>query len=334
MPVADEVWRLQRGKEDDCRYFQTIAEQGHYAGKSRPTDTRQGIYAAAPSGVLLASVNSNDAQVVAKMLTRGLAAWEALPAEKRRFAAYAENQHSAEPESTGPADGPDAPPAAEKLACEPDRLEKLYPADGLVLRVTIRDLPRPIGARPPRAEVWNDDFAWFRKAEARALLPDKIEVGAQHIAPPRLIARLARCNLVDFVFGQTVPFAENAVIAAEWTTQVTAIEGRRARITIRGHTRTATEGIWPIAGFNDMNDPKKQRRGVSMRLLGHAEYDLDKERFVAFELAAIGTRFGATQFNGRHGDKDEAPLGFLFTLAEDTPDQRVAPGLFRGYGWR
>ena len=51
-----------------------LAEQGHYAGRTRPTNTRQGIYAAAPSGVLLASVNTRSAERMAAMLEEALAA--------------------------------------------------------------------------------------------------------------------------------------------------------------------------------------------------------------------------------------------------------------------
>jgi hypothetical protein len=56
---ADEVHALHRGKGDVDRLFQQVAEQGHYAGRTTPTDTRQGIYAFAPSGAFLGSMNSN-----------------------------------------------------------------------------------------------------------------------------------------------------------------------------------------------------------------------------------------------------------------------------------
>ena len=55
VPAADEVWHLQNRKDAECRLFQAIAEQGHYAGRSRPSTTRQGIYACTPSGRFLAS---------------------------------------------------------------------------------------------------------------------------------------------------------------------------------------------------------------------------------------------------------------------------------------
>src|SRR5437016_2231892 len=83
IPVADEVNRLQSGRDPECRLFQKVAEQGHYGG--RP-GTRQGTYAATPSGILLASINSNDPARVAAMLERALAKWETLSRAERLLA--------------------------------------------------------------------------------------------------------------------------------------------------------------------------------------------------------------------------------------------------------
>ena len=67
----------------ECDLFRIIAEQGHYAGRTEPTDTRQGIYALAPSGELLASVNTRSSHEMASMLTRALQAWDELPESAR-----------------------------------------------------------------------------------------------------------------------------------------------------------------------------------------------------------------------------------------------------------
>ena len=80
---ADEVSRLQRGKDPECALAQKVFEQGHYAGRTQPTNTRQGIYATAPSGVMLASINSNDPQRVARMLQSALDKWGALSEAER-----------------------------------------------------------------------------------------------------------------------------------------------------------------------------------------------------------------------------------------------------------
>jgi hypothetical protein len=152
--VTDEVSRLQRGSDIDCLHFQGIAEQGHYAGRVQPSGTRQGTYAAAPSGVMLASVNSSDPERMLEMLRQALAKWEALSRAERLL-----------PEEPDP------------TAADARRGERLYPADGLVLRVNSRDLPRAgQGAEVEwTARAWNQDFAWFTREEARQLLPEAPE---------------------------------------------------------------------------------------------------------------------------------------------------------------
>jgi len=50
-----------------------------------------------------------------------------------------------------------------------------------------------------------------------------------------------------------------------------------------------------------------------------------KECFLTFEMVAIGSRWGGTQNNSRKYDLDGAPIGLLFTLAGDSPCERVAP---------
>ena len=60
IPAADEVGRLQSGRDAECQLFQKIAEQGHYAGRTRPSFTRQGTYATTADGTFLASWNKND----------------------------------------------------------------------------------------------------------------------------------------------------------------------------------------------------------------------------------------------------------------------------------
>lgn len=310
VPVADEVARLQSGEDAECRLFQKIAEQGHYAGRSRPSGTRQGTYAAAPSGVLLASMNSNDPARIAAMLQRALEKWETLSREERLL--------------------PEDPRAS---TADLRRGERLYPADGLVLRVHSRDLPREQQAAGWLAAAWNQDMAWFTKAEARRFLPERPRDGRKHDVPDPLIRRLARAHMVDNVRGQTWPFEDREVEKARLTAEVIDVQENIVSLRLEGETRAAAEGVWSISGFRDMNSPTPQKRGLELRLLGNAMYDLRQERFIAFEIVALGTRWGATQYNVRGDDRDPAPIGFAFTLAGDRPAERVAPAHLRAYGW-
>ncbi len=318
VPVADEVARLQRGSDPEARLFQTIAEQGHYAGYGPPkhTGTRQGTYAAAPSGVLLASINSNNPEKMADMLRRALEKWRSLPRQERLLA---------------------QDPQAVAQEAARARAERLYPEGGLVFRVDTRDLPRNDNTQEPndwRANAVNQDFAWFTKDEACRFVPENPAVGQAHEVPEPLIHRLARLHFLDNVRGQTIEYGDEDVKTARLTGTVTGVVGSRVSLRLDGEVRLSAEGTWPVNDRHDADNPRPHQRGFHGRLLGYATWDNEKQRFVVFEMVAAGTRWGATQYNVRHGDHAPAPLGFALTLAGDTPRERVAPAEFWHYGWR
>jgi hypothetical protein len=293
VPAADEVYRmqnLQTGTDPECRLFQKFAELGHYR---RPGSTRQGTYCVSPSGVLLGSINSNDPKRILELLEKSLAKWETLSRDERLL-------------QTDP----------KKQLPNLKRPERFYPEDGLVLTVTSRDMPReaeqPKAARVSwRETAWNQDFAWFTKAEARQFLPPEPKVGAKQDLPAPVVNRIACAHLIDNVRGQTSPFDEDQIKKAQLTAEVTAVDGKSVSLRIEGETSTAVDG------------PRKH--SLDMRLLGTATFDLSKGKFVAFELVAVGVRAGSTQLNGRRGDMDPAPIGILFTLAGNDPCDRIAP---------
>ncbi|HUR27880.1 MAG TPA: hypothetical protein VM509_06825 [Planctomycetota bacterium] len=310
---ADEVGRLQRGKDPECVLAQKVFEQGHYAGRTQPTDTRQGIYATAPSGVMLASVNANEAKPVADMLRRALDKWTSLT--------EAERMRTGDP---------------RKETGKIDRAEKRYPTGGLVLRVFSRDLPRDASKpeRDWRTDAWNQDYAWFKPEEARALLPKQLHKGAKAAVPEALVRRLARLNFVDNVRGQTIPYEDADVAKAELFAEVLRVEKGVASVQFRGATRARREGVWVIEGIPDKRAAEKHAIGMELALFGTAEYDTKKDAFVAFDVVALGLRSGATQYNGRYDDQEPAPIGFSLGLAGDTPAEHVAPAFYWEYGWR
>jgi hypothetical protein len=312
IPAADEVGWLQRGDDAECRLFQKIAEQGHYAGRVRPTNTRQGIYAAAPSGVMLASINTRSADQMVGMLESALARWSELPAHER----WLDDESVAAVTSTR-------------------RWEHLYPEDGLVVRVDSRDLPRETDARPAndwRRAARNRDFLWLTAEEAESLVPAEEVVGAAIEWPDAVVRRVVSLNLVDNVCGQVPPFENDSVEQALIRSTIESVQGVHRHIRIEGESRAVANGRWSVDGFNDMNDPSEQERGIETRLLGFATFDAQERRFTAFELIAIGDRWGATQYNGRTDDAAGAGIGYLFTLAES--HERAAPAFIWRYGWR
>lgn len=305
--VADEVGRLQRGKDAECSLFQGFCEEGHYGGRTMPTATRQGIYAVAPSGRFLASINTHSPERLADMLRTALQRWKELPPAERRL----DDETLKQLQAT-------------------QRFEKRWPEDGLVLAEYLRDLGAKVQDGDWRTRAWNEDQAWFTRAEAAAMVPARIEVGAVVDVPERLVERLARLHLVDSVRGQTPAFGKQAVVAAELRSEVVEVDGQRVRVRLAGKTDVLQKGKWVVA---DGGAPTEHERGVRTELRGRAVWNAADGRFESFELLAIGERWGATQYNGRPADLAPAPIGFAFVMAQkDHP--RVAPAFWWDYDLR
>jgi hypothetical protein len=310
VPVADEVGRLQRGDDAECRFFQRFAELGHYGGRTQPSDTRQGIYMVAPSGHFLASVNTRRPQDVLRTMERALETWAQLPKEQRQL---------------------EQDPA---LALQGTRRhEARFPEGGASLRVTVRDLPRDGAPDDWRGAAWNEDWAWLLPEELEALgtPPPGAALDACWSAPEALARRLARAQLVDFARGQTTPYRDEHVERAQLEVALRAREGDLLHLELRGRSRVAQSGRWRVAGFDD--DESDQTRGLELAWSGSATWDAASRTLLDLELIAFGERWGATQFNGRHDDLAPAPIGFVLELVAQAPQERVAPAHLWAYGW-
>lgn len=295
VPAADEVGRLQRGDDRECRFFKGFMNKGHYAGRTQPTSTRQGMYAVTPAGDLLASINTRRSEDMVRMLEKALAAWNKLESEARLGAEY-----EAEPDA---------------------RFERFYPTDGLVLRCTARDLEpaEHLEEGDWRRQAWNQDFAWFRKSEVETMLPEA-KVGATRDMPRELVERLACLHLVDFVRGQTPAFRPSHIKVAELALEVTDVQGDTLQLVLRG--RTHLQRFAQESGV-------EWDQSVQFELLGRATYSA--ERFTRFELLAVGERRGQTRYNARE-DAPASPLGIALVLDLKAP--RVAPANYWHYGWQ
>ena len=289
--AADACDRMQKEfcQDEDALLFRKFAKQRTLKASNR--GGAQGHYAVAPSGELLASSSSANPQILIEMMKAGLAKWAKLPREKRLLAK-----------------APD-PKAAESWR----RAEKLYPEDGLALRVVARDKKR---------ERWPDsnlDFAWFRKEEARSFFPVEPKKGDQHEVPQALVQRLARFHLVDNVhaLNYTV-FPKEAIEKARITTTVVQVKDDLVSLSFEGETRASIEGSKKI--------------GYAPKLLGRAKYDLRDRKFVSFELVAVGMRWGLGNCNQRH-NPDPALMGIVFTIAGDSAAERLPPAFVSQYGW-
>ncbi len=310
VPVSDEVWLLQNKKDAEGVLFRKIAEQGHYASRKKPTTTRQGIYAATPNGILLASINTRNADAMVRMLEKALGKWKSLSPEERLF-----------------------PEPLEKNPKGRDRWEWKYPEKGLALHQYYRDLPREKSSEKGwKRNAWNQDFSWFRKEEARSFLSADPKEGEVHRVPLPLVIRLVRLHLVDVVRGQTSPWKLSHVKKAQLESRVESRNGDLVTLSLKDSSLTSAKGKWRVNGF----DPTvvEQTRGFDAKLEGHARYDLAKGRFLSFELLATGSRWGGTQYNGRANDLEPAPMGVFFRMAGKGEGERVAPAFIWAYRWK
>ena len=243
------------------------------------------------------------------MLREALKNWDRLKAEGRKFS------------------GEDPLEIAQL-----NRADRFFPEGGLVLKVNTRDLPRNPPQQRRWADAWNQDFAWFTKDEAGQFLPGKIEPGRTREVPrtPRRATRPVpfprqRARTDSAVSG-------GAIEDATLTSRVTAVDGDVVSLRLEGRTKAVQKGDWSIRGFEDMNRPSGQERGLEMKLLGSARFDRKQGHFVGFEVVAVGTRWGGTQYNCRDNDLAPAPFGAVLSLAGASRAERVAPEHFRGYG--
>jgi hypothetical protein len=229
-------------------------------------------------------------------------------------------------------------PAERRLPQPPDRNKgrlgdvmraDLYPADGLVLTEITRALPyepasgpryeKAIASHPMYARR---DHAWFRKHEARQFLPKRIEAGATHQVPRSVLERLARFHLgtnTDTIAG---PFGEGTIKEARLTATVVAVVNGKAECRLEGRTN--------VDGPQDSADLKDA--GYLANLHGRMVYDLKGERFVAFELVALGIRKHAGN-EVRADTPNPIPLGVLLRLSGTTPADRLPPAYLERYEW-
>ncbi|MEM7244712.1 MAG: hypothetical protein AAF533_05180 [Acidobacteriota bacterium] len=296
--AADEVYRLQSDDDPECRSFRRWVN-----GEEKPVSySMQGTYVFSPSGELLARRNSMDPSIIADTLRESLDRWKTLSTKQRKPA---------------------------KLPERGFRWEDSYPEGGLVLRRTVRDLPRSGSPDELRSQPFNRDSVWFTRDEARSWLPARPRIGDRHRLPEALAMRLARLSLADNVRGQTLPFHADEIEEALVFTRVTGVRGSRVELAIAGRTAAMAPGPWPFEPDNYWAPKSTFRRAISTELSGRAVFDRRAGEFVELEMLALGRRSGLSENNGRRHDREPAPIGFAYELAP--AHWRVAPTFINMY---
>jgi hypothetical protein len=302
--VAVDNTRLQNQDDEEGRFLRLIAWQGRYKytfeqAWEKRLDTRhgmnhQGLYATTTEGELLGRRGTQNADATLAMLNQALVNWEARKTQRE----------------------------ASELGELTERDRQFvweYPDDGLVLHLGVRDLPRKVDVRPEnwRREAHNQDHVWLRREEMLSLVPPNPAVGDVFPMPERLMRRLVRFHLVDYVHGETPAWSLEQVRAAEVKLRVTAVTPERVELTLTGSARMAEESRRQEGGVPS--------RGFDASVLGYLVFDRQAERFRRFDVVAVGTRWGATSHSGRRNDDDPAPIGIAMTIAGKEARDRTPP---------
>jgi hypothetical protein len=332
VPVTDNCSYTQTQKDAKGEFFRLVAEQGHYAGRTKPTATRQGLYTCTAAGELLASINTTNVEKVLELLQTALEKWK-----QRRLNSNQTSQTEV-PQSY-----------------EPDlKYHWKFPEGGLVLKTYVRDLPRDSDPNWTDFRV-NFDHVWLAQEEAKSLIPDGIKVGETYQMPEAVVRRFARFHLVDTVRGESPRWRLEDLKKAEITLTVEKAKGGRRKaekIICRGEPLYSPEAeaiekiylqlegsVLNVSPPSFQTNPFSEKvvdmeRGVDLQLLGYITYDKKREKFERFDLIAVGQRWGATTYNDRFNDLGPAPIGFAFELtsadspADRTPPQAILSGYF------
>lgn len=306
VPVAVNVSHLQKQQDRDGLLFRKIAEQGHYAGRTKPSATRQGLYIATIDGTLLASDNTGSAIEVMRLMQQGLNGW-----------------NRGDKNSKGPFES----------SLEPDKkFNVAFPDGGLILRQTMRDLPRP--SQPHhKTDKHNFDHVWMTADEVKTFAPAKLKPGFSYEIPEKIVRRLVRWHLVDQVKGESPAWEDSQILDASIIATVTQVGGVKAgpprvRIKLVGKVNCVCPPSGEVNPFT--NDKVTSERGIDALIKGWLTYDTAAESFTDFDMLACGERWGTATYNFRHQDLERSPIGFAFELLDVKPENKVKPAFAVG----
>ncbi len=309
VPVTTNINHSQHRKDLEGKYFRKIAEQGHYAGRTKPTATRQGLYVATVDGHLLASVNSTQADEVLKMMKQGVAKWQ-----QRQALGMTGSQKK-----------------VRKTARVDKNYQVPFPEGGLVLGEVCRDLPR---SDDPSFKNWrhNFDHVWLTGKEVAMFKPvsadgrgkpKKASKGQQYEIDEAVIRRLAQFHFVDQVNGEASSWDESDVKYAVLKAEVVEVAQDRVKIKLNGRAKCVKP---PTGNRNPLSGTRVDKeRGVDLKVSGYLVFNPKSDRFTSFDMLAHGQRWGAAVYNFRQRDMGPEPIGFAFRLLETKPENMVQP---------
>ncbi len=294
VPVALNASALKSESSRDLDLFRNIVEQGHFARRTKPTNTRQGIYIARADGRLLASANFRDVQEILNVMREAIDKFGDLTS-----ATFTE----------------DLATTSHLAARERHCLDH-----GLVLRVYMRDLEEAVD----NDWQYNLDYIWFHKSELNQLLPPHPVPGSIVTVPQSMIRKLVRFHLRDTVRGECVAWKDSEVRVADMAFSVLEMKGQKVIMSISGQVAAASAPTFEVNPYSQ--DVVDVERGIELTLSGHVCYNLLSRRFERFDMIATGLRWGADLYNFRFDMKAPSAIGFVFEMVT-AEDRLPIPGV-------
>ena len=302
--VAIDCSVYQQQQDKAGEFFRKIAEQGHYAGRTKPTGTRQGEYVCTPDGELLGSINSTTAREVSGVTYQALRKW--------KFQ-YVDEKYT---------------PVSNKF--ERDKRFDINPTkQTIVLRESMRDLPRR-NQQPVDSWRHNHDHVWLTESESMAFIPDELTVDAEKSIDDKIANRIALYHLVDSVRGSSSPWKPGDLETCELKTRISDVNDDEIRLTLSGIMKVNQKPTGELNPFSNKRITKD--RGLNLKITGRLVLDRKSNTYSRFDIIAVGDRWGADVYNHRQNDLDRAMIGFAFELA-DPKSANVAPVFARRGGY-
>jgi len=298
VPVAIDINLLTHQTDSEGDFFRHIAEQGHFAGRQKPTPTRQGLYVTGVDGDLLHSLNSTEADSIISLMSRGLAKWD----RKQKT-----NNVGKALRSTNTPDG--------KYVID-------FPEGGMILRQTMRDLPRK-SSRNHDTSRHNFDHAWLTAKEKLQFAPEQMKVGVAWQIPPSTVKRFASFHTVDQVHGEADAWNWEDVKHASMVARVRKVSGTKATIQLSGKVNCVKPPSGETNPYNKYTITKDITNDLSIK--GWLVYDSKSKDFDSFRMVAAGMRSGTDLYNSRRNDMGPSPIGFSFEMLPDKPANRIKP---------
>ena len=216
-------------------------------------------------------------------------------------------------------------PTIKKFAINnsPDvKYSRDFPDGGLILRETVRDLPR---ADDVNFETWrhNFDHVWLTAEEVKSFVPSNPKVGQEYGIPSSLAIRFAAFHLVDQVKGEADAWNRSEVQVANIQAEVLEIQDGKIKIRLRGAAKCVKPATGEVNPF--LKVKITEDRGVDLKIRGWLTYDSRSKSFSQLDVLSYGDRWGAATYNFRSRDMGPAPIGFAFEMLPSTPENRTRP---------